>query len=166
MARKLTIILLAVALCPIVCSGAHAAGEDVLAASGQYTFFIKPEPCSPTTYYQKLVPCVVKQTIPVPRRVVQTYQVPMAALQNTPVLRTETPVGCADGQDACIDCFPKPKEQRGVKQMPVPRLRPVRVETIEYVPKEVTKRVFLPQWFRVDEMPLPQKPVRKVGPRG
>ena len=55
---------------------AKAMGEDVLAQTGQYTFFIKPHPGACMTYNQKMVPCVATQTIPIPRPVVQTYPVP------------------------------------------------------------------------------------------
>ena len=114
----LSLIVLSVALS----SSAHALGEDILAHTGQYTFFIKPDPTSCVTYYQRMVPCVEKKTIPVARRIVETFPVPVPVKRKHPVLLSETPVGCAIGAGPCIECFPKPSCRPGVKDVLVPRV--------------------------------------------
>jgi hypothetical protein len=48
------------------------------------------------------------------------------------------------------------------KDMVVPRMLPVRVPSVEIVPREVTRRVMLPQWFEVVEEQIPPKEVRKL----
>lgn len=151
---SLTLVFLCVA------PQAFAFGEGVLAASGQYTFFIKPAPGSHVTYYQKMVPCVVTEEISVPRRVAPVFQVPVPTLRNQPVVRTEVPVGCAVGQSPCIECRPRPSTMAASAQQVVPRMVPFRVPGIEPVPKTVKRKIMLPQWFAVTEQPKP--PVRKV----
>ncbi len=145
-----------------VAGPAFSFGENILAATGQYTFFIKPQPGSHTTYYQKMVPCVAKDIVPVPKRVSQTYPVPVPSIRNMPTVMHETPVGAACGAGPCIDCFPKPSVKNASKEMILPRMVPVRVPGVEFVPREVTRRVMLPQWFAVTEEILPPKQVRKV----
>lgn len=139
-----------------------ASGEEILARTGQYTFFIKPDPCSGVTYYQKLVPCVVEDTIYVPRKVFPAYQVPEPVRRSQGVIVTETPVGCALGESPCVECFPKPTQRRETREVWLPRPVPVRVPTLEWVPKKVTKRIMLPQWFAVQEQPLPPPMIRKT----
>jgi hypothetical protein len=158
-------ILVTVATVP----AAHAFGEDVLACTGQYTFFIKPDPNCPDTYIQKMVPCIAKKVIPVPRRVVHTFPVPIPVKKRIPVIVTETPVGCAKGEGPCVKCFPPCTKRRGIKEVVVPGMRPVPIRGIVPTPICVTRRIMRPQWFKVTETPVPPKPVRKirkVGPRG
>jgi len=145
---------------------ALAAGEDILAHTGEYTFFIQPEPGSCETYYQKMVPCIAKETIMVPKKVTLSFTVPVPSKQGLPVLRTETPVGCATGSGPCVDCYPKPSCRPALKEIPVPKPRIVRIPTIELVPKCVERRVMLPQWFKVKDEPRPPKKIRKVPSRG
>jgi hypothetical protein len=141
---------------------AFSFGENVLAATGQYTFFIKPDPCSHTTYYQKMVPCVAKDVVPVPKRISQTFPVPLPSVRNMPTVLHEDPVGAACGAGPCVDCFPKPSVRNASKEVIMPRMVPVRVPGVEYVPREITRRVMLPQWFAVTEELLPPKQVQKV----
>lgn len=152
----------------IICSAGAgwAAGEEVLGRTGRYVFFIKPDPCSDVTYYQKLVPCVAEETIYVPRRVFPVYHVPEPIRRRQAVLVTETPVGCALGEGPCVECFPKPTERRETREVWLPRPLEVRVPTVEWVPKKITKRIMLPQWFAVHEQPVPTPLVRKIGTGG
>jgi len=145
-----------------VTSQALAFGEGVLAQTGQYTFFIRPEPASCITYYQKLVPCVAEETIPVPRRVTPVFPLPVPAIRNQPVMISERPVGCAEGAGPCVQCFPKASHKRYAHRIVDPRIVPVKVPDIEIVPRLVTRPVLRPQWFEVTESPLPPQPVRKV----
>jgi hypothetical protein len=139
---------------------AFAFGEEILAASGQYTFFIKPAPGSPVTYYQKMVPCVITEEMVAPRPVAPVFPVPVPVARNVPVVRTEMPVGCAVGQSPCIECRPLPSTLSATAQQIVPKMVPVRVPGVEPVPKMVKRKIMLPQWFAVSELPKP--PVRKV----
>jgi hypothetical protein len=162
MVKYFIIALSAIVTVGMTASSALSFGENVLAATGQYTFFIKPDPCAPITYYQKMVPCVAKEIVPVPRRVSQTYPVPVPAIRGMRTRITQSPVGLACGQDHCIECFPKPSTTMMSKDMVVPRMIPVRVPGVEIVPREVTRRVMLPQWFEVVEEQIPPKEVRKI----
>jgi hypothetical protein len=141
-------------------SNVLAFGEDILAASGQYTFFIKPM-CGPNvTYYQRMVPCVADETVVVPRRVVDRYPVPVPNFRKQAVTRTEVPVGCAEGASDCVDCYPQPRSITAYNDQVVPGAVPAIIPTVLPEPRDVTKRVMLPQWFAVyDE---PKGPVRKV----
>jgi len=166
MLRKSPVVV-GVLLCSLAFSvGAYGFGEDMLARTGQYTFFIKPEPGSCTTYYQKMVPCVVKETIMVPRKVVNTYPVPVASVRREPVMITHTPVGCPEGSGPCVQCSPRPSCYNTTKEVIVPRMVRTPVTETVFVPKCVTRRVMLPQWFEVTEQPVRPKVIRKVGSRG
>lgn len=142
---------------------ALAAGEDILAASGRYTFFIKPDPASCVTFHQKMVPCIERKTVGVPRTVVETYPLPVPSRQKQRVLVTETPVGDACGVTPCINCFPKPVCKPGTTDVIVPSIVPIRIPTLVIQPKCVERRIKLPQWFAVEEQPLPPpQKVRKI----
>ena len=162
MLKKLSVLCLAIISLVILSTVAQAEGEAILALTGQYTFFIKPEPGSCDTYCRKLVPCVLERTIPVPRRVAPVYPVPVSAKRRVPALRSEIPVGCADGSGPCLQCFPKPSCRPVTRNMVVPVPKPVRVPGIRLEPKCVKERVMRPQWFKVTEEPRPLKRPRKV----
>ncbi|HMK34991.1 MAG TPA: hypothetical protein VK463_07995 [Desulfomonilaceae bacterium] len=149
--------ILIFSLCAV--SQAFPFGEDILALSGQYTFFIKPVPGSNVTYYQKMVPCTATDECPVPRRVAPVFPVPVSQVRNQPVTRTEIPVGCAEGCSDCIKCRPRPSTSAGVGEMVVPRMVPFPVPGVEPVPRTITRKIMLPQWFEVREE---SKEVRKV----
>lgn len=161
MSTKSAIVFSAI-LILLVSAPAHAEGEAMLALTGQYTFFIKPEPGSCVTYYQKMVPCVLKETVLVPKRVVQTFPMPFTSKRAKSVLRHETPVGCAEGAGPCLQCYPRPSCRSAMTHVQVPVMKPVRVRGLEAVPKCVTRRVMRPQWFQVTETPKPLRKVRKV----
>jgi len=140
-------------------SQAFGFGEDILAASGQYTFFIKPCPGSSVTYYQKMVPCVLTEEIAVPRRVAPVFPVPIPVARNQPVTRMETPVGCAQGASPCIECRAQPSAVSANGEVVTPRMAPFRVPGVEPAFRTVKRRIMLPQWFAVTEQP---RQVRKV----
>jgi hypothetical protein len=154
---KLFCAVLAIA---VSASNVLAFGEDILAASGQYTFFIRPT-CGPNvTYYQRMVPCVANETVVVPRPVMDRYPVPVPDFRKQTVTRTEVPVGCAEGASDCVDCYPNPRSVTAYNDQVVPGAVPANIPTLLPVPRDVTKRIMLPQWFAVyDE---PKGPVRKV----
>lgn len=166
MQKKLPAIFLTMLLSVFLSSGAFAAGEELLALKGEYTFFIKPEPGSCVTYYQKMVPCIAKETILVPKKVVRTLPLPVPTFQRQPILRSEIPIGCAEGAGPCVQCAPKPVCAPAYKDVLVPRMVPIRVPDVELVPKCITRRVMRPQWFAVNEVPRPPKKIRKVGAGG
>ncbi len=141
-------------------SNALAFGEDILAASGQYTFFIRPK-CGPNvTYYQRMVPCVVNETVIAPTPVMDRYPVPAPDFRKQAVTRNEVPVGCAQGASDCVDCYPKSRRTTAYNDALFPGAIPANIRSVIPVPRQVTKRVMLPQWFAVyDE---PKGPVRKV----
>jgi len=142
---------------------ANAMGEDVLSLTGQYTFFINPHPGSCMTYYQKMVPCVATKTIPIPRSVVQRYPLPFPVKQGLPIVISEEPVGCAANCAPCVECYPKPSSKRGVKEIWPPQIKPVPISGPEFIPRQVTNRIMLPQWFLVTEHPVPpRRPPMKV----
>ncbi len=145
--------------CLIFATSALAVGEDMLAMTGQYTFFIKPDPCSCITYTQKLVPCIETKCVGA-KRVVTTFPLPVPRGQRQPILVTETPVGCAEGAGPCIQCYPQPSCRPDVKECPTPAVLPVPVPSVEPEPRTVTRPVMLPQWFVVQEQCKP--PARKV----
>ncbi len=166
MQKKLPAIFSTMLLSVVLSSGAFAGGEGLLALKGEYSFFINPEPGSCVTYYQKMVPCIAKETIFVPKKVVRTLPLPVPTFQRQPILRSEIPVGCAEGAGPCVECAPKPVCGPGYKNVLVPKMIPVRVPTVEWVPKCVTRKVWRPQWFAVNEVPRPPKKIRKVGAGG
>ncbi|MFH0825008.1 MAG: hypothetical protein V2B18_19825 [Pseudomonadota bacterium] len=146
-------------------SSALATGEDILALTGQYTFFIKPVPGSCTTYHQKMVPCVATKTIMASKPTTHRYPVPEPSLRSAPVCLSELPVGCADGVGPCLECFPRGSCRNDLKRVVMPRMTPVAVsEGLE--PKCVTKRIRLPQWFAVEEAPKQPRKIRKTAPQG
>ena len=163
MPRNFSLALSLIVLSAALASSAYAFGEDILACTGQYTFFIKPDPTSHVTYYQKMVPCVETKTIPKPRRIVETYPVPLPATRKLPVLLSETPVVCPDGEDPCVECFPKPSAKSAFKDVVVPRIVPVRVPGLVSEPRTVTRRIMRPQWFAVEEIEkAPPRKIRKI----
>lgn len=166
MPKKLPAIFSTMLLSVLLSSGAFAAGEDLLALKGEYTFFINPEPGSCVTYYQKMVPCIVKETVMVPKKVIRPLPLPVPTFQRQPVLRSEIPVGCAEGAGPCVECYPKPVCGPAYKNVMVPRFIPIPVPDIELVPKCITRKVMRPQWFAVTETPRPPKKIRKVGAGG
>ncbi len=166
MSRNSRAVLLLAILSLLATGYAHAFGEGILAHTGQYTFFIKPDPCSNVTYYQKLVPCLAEETIPVPRPAMRVYPVPVPRPQRQPIMISETPVGCAEGAGKCLECFPQASTARGSKQVMAPQPIAVPVAGIEFVPRHVTRRVLRPQWFEVTEIPAPPQPIRKVATGG
>jgi len=166
MSRNSRIVFL-VAIFSVFCTSyAGAFGEDILAHTGQYTFFINPEPGSCITYYQKMVPCLAKETVPVPAPAVQVYPVPVPRPQKLPVMISESPVGCAEGSGPCVQCFPQASCKPAKKEVMVPQPVPVPVPGVEMAPKCVTRPVLRPQWFAVTEIPAPPRPIRKVGAGG
>jgi len=166
MRRNLPVIIVALLFSMAATPAAFGFGEPILALSGQYTFFINPSPGSCTTYYQKMVPCVARETVWVPKKVVNTYPVPVASMRGEPIIITENPVGCPHGSSDCVECAPRPSRYPAIKQVVVPRPVPTRVPDIVLVPKTVTRRVMLPQWFEVTEQAKPPKLIRKVGTSG
>jgi hypothetical protein len=165
MLKKLPVLFSTLFMCLAVATGAFGFGEEILALKGEYTFFISPDPGSCRTYYQRMVPCIARPTVMVPRKTVQVFPVPMVGPQPNPIWINERPVGCAEGAGPCVECTPKPLCYPGMKGVgPVPV--PVRVETVVYEPKCVARPVMLPQWFEVTESPRDRKPVRKVGAGG
>lgn len=155
MPRNFSSALSVILLSAVLASSAYAFGEDILARTGQYTFFIKPDPTSHVTYYQKMVPCVKRKTIPVARRIYETYPVPIPVTRRLPMVLSETPVFCEDGPGPHTRCFPRPSSRSASKDVPVPRMVPVRVPGLAIEPKDVTRRIMLPQWFAVEEIPKP-----------
>jgi len=140
----------------LTCGGpVHAVGEDVLARCGEYTFFINPHPGSHVTFYKKMVPCRAEKTILVPRRVFQTYMVPVPQPVGRPILISETPVGHAKGEGPHLRCFPAPRVMPGIKEVIEPRPVPVRVPDLVLQPRRVVRSVMMPQWFAVQEHPKP-----------
>ncbi|MGO9572246.1 MAG: hypothetical protein ACLP5H_32415 [Desulfomonilaceae bacterium] len=163
MSKKFLVIILSLAFCSLsLASQVFAFGEDMLALTGQYTFFIRPVPGWDVTFYQKLVPCVAQETVPVARRVVETYPLPIPAMHRQPITISETPVGCAQGSGPCVECYPKPSFRPASKDVATPRVVPVGVPGIELTPKCVTRPVMLPQWFAVTEEPRDIRKVSKV----
>jgi hypothetical protein len=163
MSKKFWMVILSLSFISLsLASQALAFGEDMLALTGQYTFFIRPVPGWDVTFYQKLVPCVAQETVPVARRVVQTYPLPIPKMQRQPVTITETPVGCAQGAGPCVECTPMPSSRPATKDVVAPAIVPVGVPGIEVTPKCVTRPVMLPQWFAVTEEPKNPRKVSKV----
>jgi hypothetical protein len=147
------VIFTIILFCALVAGTTHNAcafGEDVLAMTGQYVFFIKPK-CSNMTYYQKMVPCMVTETCPTPRRVFPKYAVPVPDCRPFPVTVTETPVGHACGAPPCAECRPLPTTTTLYKDAILPRMLPAVVPTIEPVPRQITRPAMFPQWFAVSE---------------
>ncbi len=163
MSGKLPLILVVSLAALISSSPALAMGEDILALTGRYTFFIKPDPTSHVTFYQKMVPCVEEKTVGIPRTVVETYGLPIPFPRRERVLVTETPVGHAKASGPCVQCFPSPVCKAEIKDVIVPRVVPVQVPGVILQPKCVPRRLMSPQWFAVEEHPMPPRgPVRKV----
>ncbi len=160
MTRGLLLILCAVVLAVTAPGPVLAVGERILAMTGQYTFFIKPDPTSCVTYHQKMVPCVEEKTIPHVRKRYVPIPYPVAAKDRQGVLRSEIPLGTPKDVSPCIECFPRPECRPGVKDCVVPRIVPVPVPFDDIQPRCVTKRIMLPQWFKVEDHPKP--PPRKV----
>jgi hypothetical protein len=155
MCRNLVRFACLVILSLTCCGQVQAVGEDVLARCGEYTFFINPNPGSHVTYYKRMVPCRAEKTIPVPRRVFQTYFVPVAQIIGRPMLISETPIGHAKGVGPHVQCFPGPRVTPAIKEVIEPRPVPVRVPDLVLQPRRVVRPVMLPQWFAVQEHPKP-----------
>lgn len=167
MSRNLFQVLSVLALVLALLAPAFSFGEDVLGAQGEYTFFIKPHPGSHKTFYQKMVPCVEKKTVGVPRRIVERYPFPVPDRRWPPILMSEIPLGTPHEVSPCVECFPKPICRSGRKKMIVPRVVNVGVPGVTITPRCISRRIKLPQWFMVKEDPKPPpRKVAKVGPRG
>jgi hypothetical protein len=134
------------------CGAAHAVGEDILAHTGQYTFFVKPNPCVPVTYHQKTVPCRVTRTAPMVRIRQAAYYLPVPVIAGQRTMIRETPIACPGDADPCVACFPKVSRTPGLSEAPVPRPVRVRFPEVDIVPQCVTRRVNLPRWFMVEEI--------------
>lgn len=158
MPRFLIVPLCAAVLIVAFTGAVTAEGEGILAMTGQYTFFIRPECGSGETYYQKLVPCRLEETIPVPVPVTPKFLVPHASIRGVHVMRSEIPVGCAEGAGPCLECFPKPIRYPAVNPAVIPITPPVGVRDLEFRPMTVIRTVWKPQWFKVvDEVKDPRK---------
>ncbi len=163
MSKNFLIRILVMVFCSLtLVSQVFAFGEDILGLTGQYTFFIRPVPGWGVTYYQRMVPCVARETVPVPHRVVQTYPFPIPVIRQQPITITEIPVGCAQGSGPCVRCRPMPSSRPASKAVVTPTVVPVGVPGIELTPKCVTRPVMLPQWFAVTETPRYIRKVSKV----
>ena len=160
MRSKWSLVLASIMLSLAASTAAHAVGEDILAVSGQYTFFIKPDPSSCTTYYQKMVPCIKKQNVPVAVGSVPVYPVPIPMPRPKRIMVQETPVGHVKGAGPCLRCRPSPCRTPMVKDVFPPVPVPIPVPGLSIEPKCVARPVMRPQWFKVDELPMP--PPRKV----
>jgi hypothetical protein len=163
MTKNLLGFLVILVLSMALASSAVATGEEILGRTGQYTFFIKPLPCDSTTYYQKMVPCVAREMVLVPRVVMRTLPLPVSARRPASTVITETPIGCAQGAEDCVTCYPQPSSRPGTKDLWGPRPIPVPVAYYEFTPREITRRVMLPQWFAVTEEVKQPRKIRKVG---
>jgi hypothetical protein len=128
-----------------------AFGEDVLAASGQYTFFIKPRCGTNATYYQKMVPCVLTEELPTARLITPVYGVPVPDQRKQGIVRTETPVGCAQGSRPCAECFPRETRTTDFVDRQFPVMIPSVMPTWVPDPQIARRPVMLPQWFMVTE---------------
>ncbi len=137
---------------------AHAEGEGILALTGEYTFFLKPKPGCTPTYYQKMVPCVERTCELVPRRVTQTYPVPVPYRNRVPTLVCETPLGGAKGEGDCLKCFPPCTKRVEVKECVVPRMVPTPFQDVVFDRRMVCRPTMRPQWFEVSEHPMPCPP--------
>lgn len=166
MLKHFNLMCLVALVITLTTSPCLAMGEEILAHTGQYTFFIKPVPGSHTTYYQKAVPCVADVMVPVPRRVSNTYPVPVPVRRHLSVIVSQTPMGCAEGAGPCVECYPRPSRTGGSAEVVVPNFIPVRVPGTQFVPRQVTRRIKLPQWFEVTEEARMPKPIRKVASDG
>ncbi len=139
---------------------AFSFGEDILAITGQYTFFIRPK-CGPNvTYYQKMVPCIVDDQCPIARPIRERYAAPVPILRPQGVAINEVPVGCAAGCSDCVECFPKPSRGSGFNDVVMPVLTPADMTTVVPMPNSFKRPIMSPQWFAVYEEP---KAVKKVG---
>ncbi|GEM_PF-618729 len=147
----------------VLVPSAFAFGEDVLAHTGEYTFFIKPKPGSCVTYRQRMVPCMIKEHVPVPLKTSRTYPVPVPENRRHRLAIIERPVGCAKDSGPCVRCFPRCYLERSSRTKVHPRMLPVRVSGTVIAPGCVTRRIMRPQWYEVWERPVPPRPVRKVG---
>ncbi len=136
----------------------HAEGEDTLALTGEYTFFLKQVPGCTPTFYQKMVPCVEKICEPVPRRVVHTYPVPVPVRQKIPTLVCETPLGCAQGEGPCLRCMPPCTKRVEIKECVVPQITPVQFNDVAFDRRTIRRPTMRPQWFQVSESPMPCHP--------
>lgn len=162
MRRSSTVLVCAIGIILALSGTARPEGEGILALTGQYTFFIRPQCGFGETYYQKLVPCRLEETIQIPRVVTPRFLVPHASIRGAPVMRNEIPVGCAQGAGPCLECFPKPTRRPAVNPGVVPIMAPVAVKDLEFREKHVVRRVLRPQWFKVTDEPRPLRKVSKV----
>jgi hypothetical protein len=165
-------VLVAILMAHCMCPSAFAFGEDVLAHTGEFTFFIKPDPGSCKTYTQKMVPCVEKKTVPVVKLINKTYPVPVPKGVIKPTKICENPMA-EKGKPQCVQCFPKSRVQGSSKKLVRPQMIPVTTPGMVIAPKCVTKKTMKPVWFEFKESPAPPrmrprkvKYPRKVGPRG
>jgi len=153
------IVIVSIVLSFICAPQAFAFGEDVLAATGQYTFFIRSK-CEPNVlYYQKMVPCIA-DGCPLPRQITNRYQVPVADLRKEFAKYREVPVGCPPGCGDCMECFPKESKYSGYNDIVGPRPIPAEISSVVPVPNPVRQHVMAPQWFAVYE--TKRQPARKV----
>lgn len=142
-------------------SGAQGYGEDVLALTGQYTFFVRPHPGQPITYYQKAVPCVSRKSVQNLRSHHATVHVPYGAKRRQPIIVVETPLPMGHGPNQSISCFPKPRQHSMWRDVRVPETRPTRVLIRQPSSRMASRRIVLPYWFEVREEPRPL-PVGKM----
>ena len=163
MRKQLRMVFPVLFLFLVSAPSAIAFGEDVLAHTGEYTFFIKPKPGSHVTYRQRMVPCAVREHVPVPTKTSITYPVPIPEKRRHQMVIIERPVGCAADFGPCKQCFPRAYMERSSRNKIYPRMLPVRVSGTVFSSKCVTRRVMRPMWYEVRETPVPTRPVRKVG---
>jgi hypothetical protein len=162
MTVKSIIILFLFLVFPLaVCFGE---GEDFLSATGEYLFFVRSEHDPKVTYYKKMVPCEVEETVLELRKRKRAYSIPSAKLVTWPVRITETPEA-TESQEECLGvrCFPNSRTYSAKQDMRVTYAKSVTAPLMEIFPRQVNRNKKLPVWIRVQQEAAPLGAIKKAG---
>jgi hypothetical protein len=123
-------------------------------AESMTPFMGKPG-CAPPPYYvTKLVPCVKTEMVGCVKPCTRYVPVKTVRFRCQRFLLKGTPVGCAQGASPCVRCCPQPYCRIVERKVPCVTwaYKPVKYYNVCYRP--VCRRVWLPQTYRVQPIPL------------
>jgi hypothetical protein len=114
-----------------------------------------PAVCAPScSYVTRMVPCVKTELVPEVQPCSVVVPETRVGYRCRPIMIKGTPVGCAAGAGACVQCYPRPFCQVVNQTVPFYYTVPKVVPSYNLVYRKVCKPVWLPQTYKVEAVPM------------
>ncbi len=111
--------------------------------------------CGPSCgYVTKMAPCVKTEMAPCVQPAATVVQVPKVTYRCQKVLVRATPVGRPCGEGPCVQCCPQPFCHVEMRNVPCLTYECQTVPSYNVVYKPVCRQVWLPQTYKVEQIPL------------